>query len=110
VQAFELKPRPLYRAEKPVRDEAYKRFIRSFPCIVCRGTRWIEAAHFGMHGISSKSSDLNTLPVCRQHHRTAPLSYHKLSPAKFALAHNLDIAGLTAEFNNLWESKQRRTA
>jgi hypothetical protein len=48
--AFTVRPKPIQRAEAPVYDPAYLRFIRGFPCAVCG--RRAEAAHTGPHGLS----------------------------------------------------------
>jgi len=79
---------------KPERNAAYLKFIRSFPCVVCGGWRWIEAAHFTAHGLGQKASDLGALPLCRHDHRTGPLSYHELGPVKFSLAHKINVPEL----------------
>jgi len=76
---------------KPVRNPAYLRWIRSLPCLVCRTTRAVEAAHTGPHGLSQKSSDLCAIPLCGRHHRTGDDSYHRLGPRKFAAVHALNI-------------------
>lgn len=46
--------RAVYQQAPPLRDEAYRRWIRSFSCVVCGTRRRIEAAHTGpqeRHGI-----------------------------------------------------------
>ena len=107
MQAFQVRPRPLAPMPKPERNPAYLRFIRTFPCVVCGGGCWIEAAHFGAHGMGQKASDLDALPLCWEHHRNSLVSYHELGPAKFTLANRLDIEDLIGFFNGMW--KQRRT-
>jgi len=104
---FGIRPKPIYREGPPVRDEAYLRFIASFPCVVC-GKR-AEAAHTGPHGMRQKSSDLSAIPLCRKHHRTGPDSYHA-SARTFADRHCLDIPSLIAQFNALWAERQARRA
>ncbi len=54
----------LYLPSKPVRDPAYRRFIRSLPCAACGKSRFIECAHTGPHGLSQKASDLDCIPLC----------------------------------------------
>lgn len=96
----------LYNGQAPVVDERYKRFIRQLPCCACGKRRWlIEAAHFGPRGLGQKSSDRQTLPLCRRCHRTSPISYHALGPVKFALAHKLDVGGLIEKLNRFYEEK-----
>ena len=58
--------------ELPERDEKYKAFIRSKPCIVPGCTERRTVAHHqhkeGHGGKSTKCSDYRTLPVCFWHH------------------------------------------
>ena len=84
---------------KPVRNEAYLRWIRSLPCLVCHTPRGVEAAHTGPHGISQKSSDLSAIPLCGRHHRTGDDSYHRLGPRKFAEVHELNIQAIVARLS-----------
>ncbi|HEV3332035.1 MAG TPA: hypothetical protein VG096_13680 [Bryobacteraceae bacterium] len=84
---------------KPVRCPGYLQWIRTFPCSVCRTTRQIEVAHTGPHGISQKSSDLSTIPLCRRHHRTGDNSYHRLGPRRFAAVHGLNIQAIVARLS-----------
>jgi hypothetical protein len=85
---------------KPERDPKYRAWIRTLPCAVphCQ-SRHIEAAHVGPHGISQKSSDRSTIPLCTNHHRTGKDSYHKLGPRKFQQVHHLDIPSIVRRLN-----------
>jgi hypothetical protein len=84
---------------KPIRHPGYLQWIRTLPCSVCRTTRAVEAAHTGPHGLSQKSSDLCTIPLCAKHHRTGDDSYHKLGPRKFAEVHQLSILAIVARLS-----------
>ena len=84
---------------KPVRNPGYLRWIRSLPCVVCRTTYAVEAAHTGPHGLGQKSSDLSAIPLCGRHHRTADDSYHRLGPRRFAEVHQLDIRATVARLS-----------
>jgi len=84
---------------KPARNPEYLKWIRTLPCAVCRTQRGVEAAHTGPHGLGQKSSDLSAIPLCAQHHRTGPNSYHKLGPRKFAEAHQFNIAVVVARLS-----------
>jgi hypothetical protein len=84
---------------KPVRNPGYLRWIRSLPCVVCRTTRAVEAAHTGPHGLGQKSSDLSAIPLCGRHHRTGDDSYHRLGPRKFAEVHQLNIRAIVARLS-----------
>jgi Putative HNHc nuclease len=80
---------------KPVRDPAHLAFIRSLPCAVCRRERTIEAAHVGRRGLSQKSSDRETLPLCNLHHR----EQHRVGLKQFARDYNLDIPAMLEALN-----------
>lgn len=110
MTAHQIKPGPLYKAVKPVRDEDYKRFIRQLPCLICLKQWGTEAAHTGDHGIGQKASDLSCIPLCVKHHRRAPDSYHKLGRVRFEARHKLNIAGYVAEFNHFYQTKIRKQA
>ena len=84
---------------KPVRNPGYLRWIRSLPCVVCRTTYAVEAAHTGPHGLGQKSSDLSAIPLCGKHHRTRDDSYHRLGPRRFAEVHHLDIRAIVARLS-----------
>ena len=84
---------------KPVRNPAYLQWIRSLPCLVCRTTRGVEAAHTGPHGISQKSSDLSAIPLCGRHHRNGDDSYHRLGPRKFGEVHGLNIRAIVSRLS-----------
>jgi hypothetical protein len=105
TDAFQIAPRRWYVKDPPERNPAYRRFIRKLPCCVCCKTRGIEAAHFGPHGTSQKSSDKYTLPLCHACHRTGNQSYHKLGPRQFAEVHELDVWALIAKLNAFWDEK-----
>src|SRR4029434_7903636 len=66
---------------------------------VCRTRRAVEAAHTGPHGLSQKSSDLCTIPLCVKHHRTGNDSYHKLGPRRSAEVHQLNLGAIAARLS-----------
>ena len=62
---------------KRVKSEAYLKFIRSLPCLLCGDNTSVEAAHirFGdiragkrPTGMGEKPDDRWTLPLCKRHH------------------------------------------
>jgi hypothetical protein len=110
TRAFQLRSRPWYRKNPPEKNPAYLAFIRKLPCSVCCKTWGIEAAHFGGRGLGQKSSDLQTLPLCRKCHRTGPESYHTLGPRRFAEVHQIDPEKLIAKLNSFWDEKLKGRA
>lgn len=52
----------------PLRDPAYRRYLRDKPCVVC-GWLKCDAAHTENNGLSSKGPDSSCVPLCRDHHR-----------------------------------------
>lgn len=91
MDAFDIKRRPIYRAERPVRDSKYLAYIRKLCCVACGSYRCIEAAHFGARGLGQKSSDLEALPLCLKCHRMGPKSYHTLGARRFVEVHAVNV-------------------
>lgn len=86
----------LYRPAQPLRDPGHLAFVRRHPCAVCK-TRWnVEAAHTGPHGIGQKASDDQTIPLCREHHRTL----HRLGRVRFELLFNLDLDSIVQDLKH----------
>jgi hypothetical protein len=96
----------LYTEPPPVRDSGYLRWVRTFPCSVCKSQRGIEAAHTGPHGIGQKSSDQSCIPLCRTHHR----ELHARGPVRFQNAHLIQFEELTGQLNALWEERKAKAA
>jgi hypothetical protein len=103
IQAFQVAAGEIYKAEKPVRNPLYKRWIKKFGCIACSSTREVDPAHTGHHWLGTKSSDLSCIPLCRKCH-----DQFDADPRGFAERHGLDIAGLIRFFNHLWKLKTER--
>ena len=55
---------------KPIRDEAYLSWVRQQPCCVCFKPGPNDAHHRIGHGRmgTARVSDLETMPLCREHH------------------------------------------
>ena len=79
------------------------RFIRRLPCAIC-GHVPSEAAHIRMNrheygrlqAFGQKPSDEFTLPLCAEHHRTAPTSQHNIGEENFWRRHGVDPHKLAA--------------
>ena len=97
---LQINPGPIYRAQKPVRDREYLRFIKRLPCVACLRTWGIDPAHTGPHGLGQKACDLKTIPLCRRCH-----DEFDSGPLRFAEKHGLDIPALIARFNEFYRSK-----
>ena len=104
-EAHQIRPGQLYQGAKPERDEAYKRFIKRLPCVVCLKTWWVDPAHTGPHGIGQKSSDYSCIPLCRKHHD----EFDKCQ-WRFAYQHHLDVPALIAMFNSFYQTKLKGRA
>jgi hypothetical protein len=91
IEAFDIRPRPIYKAEKPIRDPKYLAMVRKLCCIVCGSWRLVESAHFGAHGLSQRASDMDVLPLCRVCHRTGTKSYHNVGARRFVAIHKFDV-------------------
>jgi len=99
-EASQIQPRPIYKAEKPVRDPQYKRFIKRLPCVACLKTWNVDPCHTGPHGMSTKSSDLSCIPLCRRCHDA-----FDADPYGFAEREALDIPVLIARFNQFYRER-----
>lgn len=89
-----------YRPRRgPVRDEAYKAWIRTFPCLVCQ--YWpTEAAHTGRDGgMRQKASDRSCVPLCANCHTQGPRSYHRIGRKRFERRHRLNFRNIIARLN-----------
>ena len=54
--------------EKPLRNEAYRRLVASFPCIHCKVPGYSQCAHANTgKGASTKVSDMDSFPLCTVH-------------------------------------------
>lgn len=74
-----------WRAAKgtaPKRDELRRNFCHQLKCVACsrlnenRGLS--ECAHVGDRGLGQKSSDFETIALCKMHHTEGPCANHKL--------------------------------
>ena len=79
------------------RSRLYLRWIRTQPCVICKTESEIEAHHTGPHGLSAKSSDFSTIPLCSGHHRNGPHSYHTLGRVRFEQHHSVSVVNIIAE-------------
>ena len=94
------------KIEKPARDKAYMRWVKQWPCIVCK-TRWnIEPSHTGPHGISTKASDYSCIALCHKHHQ----ELHQIGPVRFQAGHFLDFSEIRAMYRAIWDERQTRKA
>jgi Protein of unknown function (DUF968) len=102
---------PHYKRPKHdlLRNGSYLRWIRSLPCCICGGTRFIEAAHVGERGMGQKCSDFETLPLCADHHRMGPLSHHVLG-RKFWIVWGIDRFKLIRKYNEAHRGKENEAA
>lgn len=99
------------------RNPAYLAWIRTLPCVCCeqllRSLRSeqcgpTEAAHVGERGLSQKSSDLETIPLCRWHHTQSPEAHHRIGKkfwAYWGIARDALIKSLNERFESEKESK-----
>ena len=99
-QPLAVQPRPIYRAEKPVRDPQYRRFIKRLPCVACLQTWGVAPAHTGPHGMAQKACDLKCIPLCRKCHDA-----FDADPRGFAEAQKLDIPALIQRFKQFYREK-----
>jgi hypothetical protein len=101
----QIRPGQLYQGSKPVRDREYLRFIKRLPCVACLRTWWVDPAHTGPHAIGQKSSDLDTIPLCRKCH-----AEFDQCQWKFANRYSLDIPALIQMFQHFYNEKLKGRA
>jgi hypothetical protein len=104
-QAFQIAQKGIYRAEKPVRDAEYRRFIKRLPCVACLKTWNVDPAHTGPHGMAQKSSDLTCIPLCRKCHDA-----FDADPRGFAEQQKLDVPALIARLNRFYSQLKQKVA
>jgi hypothetical protein len=102
---------PPRRGSEP--DEAYKKWLRKLPCVVCARLEiskaqfvfsHIEAAHVGARGLGQKCPDRQCVPLCIWHHTAGPHCYHR--SAKTFWSHwKLDRFELIEGFNARYEEE-----
>lgn len=69
VQAFQVAPGPIYKAQKPVRNPLYRRWIKRFPCVACGSTRNVDPMRTGPHGLGTvepEAKEDSMITTCRQ--------------------------------------------
>ena len=73
-----LRRREAQPRKGPKRNEAYKAWIRTLPCLQCKREGLSEAAHTGRDGgMSMKASDYSCVPLCAECHTLGPQRYHQ---------------------------------
>jgi len=102
---IERKRRARIAGKQPARSPKYLAWIRTFPCLLCRRLRGVEAAHSGPHGIGQKASDFSALPLCSDCHREGKFSYHNLGPKFFALHGLLRREELVMAYNLAYQEQ-----
>jgi len=90
------------------RDRKYLAWIRTQPCLTCRTTRGIEAAHTGKAGMGIKSTDYSALPLCGPCHRTGAASYHNLGERRWSDAWGVDIGARVAAYRERYNQEQAK--
>lgn len=82
----------------PKRDEQYKQWVRTLPCLIC-GLK-AEAAHTGDDGgMRVKASDHSCIPLCHRCHRTGSRAYHRVGKRAFEALHMIDCSAIAQRLN-----------
>jgi len=90
----------------PPRDEAYKAWIRTLPCLACTIEGRSEAAHVGSDGgMSMKASDYSCVPLCSDCHSQAPGAYHRIGKRGFEGRCGLSFVQIVARLNREWQAR-----
>lgn len=56
------------RPRSPDRNPAFLEYVRQQPCDFCGTGMGVEAHHYGKHGMATKCSDYEAVPLCHDHH------------------------------------------
>ena len=84
----------------PPRDEGYKAWIRSLPCVGCGVLGRSEASHTGEDsGMSMKASDYSCVPLCPDCHTQGPGAYHRIGKRAFERAHQILLGEVVKRLN-----------
>jgi hypothetical protein len=97
---LQISPGTIYRAQRPVRDPLYRRFIKQLPCLACLRTWGIDPCHTGAHGVGQKACDLKCIPLCRKCHQE-----YDAAPYDFAAKHGIDVQKHIARLNEFYRTK-----
>ena len=91
------------KPQPPERNPAYLKWLTRFPCFACgEDRRPRDAAHFGAHGLSTKASDMDALPLCRACHQ----QFHA-SSRRFYLSVGFEhVQSMQTYFRNVWGWEQ----
>jgi len=90
----------------PPRDEDYKAWIRTLPCLACGIEDCSEAAHTGSDGgMSQKASDYSVVPLCADCHTQAQGAYHRVGKRAFEQRNGICFARIVARLNREWPEK-----
>lgn len=85
--------------KQPLRSQEYMKYIRTYPCVVCKTKTGIHAHHVESAGLGLKGSDFFTIPLCSKHHVDSSDSIHKLGSIDlFQQTHSLNIYKLISNF------------
>ena len=90
----------------PPRDEDYKAWIRTLPCVACGIEGRSEASHTGSGGgMRMKASDYACVPLCSGCQTQVPRAYHRMRKRAFELRLGVSFAGIVAQLNREWRGK-----
>lgn len=85
----------------PYRSPSYLEFIRSLPCVICRGRS--EPHHTSKAGVGMKGSDYKAIPLCHGHH----MECHTKGALTFQEKHNIEFKDQVIECLSLYASRKR---
>ncbi len=90
----------------PPRNERYRAWIRSLPCVGCGIEGRSEAAHTGEDGgMSMKASDYSCVPLCPDCHTQAPDAYHRIGKRAFENEYRLSFEEIASRLQDEWRRK-----
>ena len=88
-------------------SDARVKWMKAKPCLVC-GRTPSENAHTHTAGMSYRADVCHIVPLCADHHRTGPDSFHELGSANaFDARHGTDLFAAAARLAAEWDRRTR---
>lgn len=94
-----------YEKRKPEKDEKYRNFIRSQPCLICGGKS--QHHHESLSGgtMGGKCDDRESLPLCHYHHNE---ERHQWGRETFYKKYGIDYAYEISRLQNKFKKYHKK--
>jgi len=98
-------PHKTFFKEPPDRDEDYKKWISTLPCVACgrRNPEGNDPHHTETGGRGIKGSDYSCISLCHQHHQEV----HARGKKTFAKRYGIDYESVTTKLFSIYQEIQK---